>query len=169
MAQKPASELIGRCVWDEFPEAVQTPFFSELHRAMREQKSVKFDNYFKPLDRWFENSVYPSPSGVGVYYRDITERVRTHRALERQTAKLARKNSELEMFAYVASYDLQEPLRMIGAYATLLAKRYSGAIDRNADEYIQFMVGGVDRMNASSRVCSRSAGWKRLRHRCIRT
>jgi PAS domain S-box-containing protein len=146
LAQKPASELIGRCVWDEFPEAVQTPFFSELHRAMREQKPVKFDNYFKPLDRWFENSVYPSPSGVGVYYRDITERVRTHRALESQTAKLARKNSELEMFAYVASHDLQEPLRMIGAYATLLAKRYSGAIDRNADEYIQFMVGGVDRM-----------------------
>ena len=146
LAQKPASELIGRCVWDEFPEAVQTPFFSELHRAMREQTPVEFDNYFAPLDRWFENSVYPSPSGVGVYYRDITERVRTHRALERRTADLARKNSELHMFAYIASHDLQEPLRMIGGYAELIAKRYSGALDREADEFIRFITGGVDRM-----------------------
>ena len=146
LAQKPASELIGRCVWDEFPEAVKTPFFSELHRAMREQTPVEFDNYFAPLGRWFENSVYPSPSGVGVYYRDITERVRTHRALEKRTADLARKNSELHMFAYVASHDLQEPLRMIGGYAALIAKRYSGALDREADEFIRFITGGVDRM-----------------------
>ena len=146
LAQKPASELIGRCVWDEFPEAVKTPFFSELHRAMREQVPVEFDNYFEPLDRWFENSVYPSPSGVGVYYRDITERVRTHRALERRTADLARKNSEVQMFAYIASHDLQEPLRMIASYASLLAKRYSGSLDREADEFIQFIVGGMGRM-----------------------
>jgi signal transduction histidine kinase len=146
LAQKPASELIGRCVWDEFPEAVKTPFYSELHRAMREQTPVEFDNYFAPLGRWFENSVYPSPSGVGVYYRDITERVRIHRALEKRTADLARKNSELHMFAYIASHDLQEPLRMIGGYAALLAKRYSGVIDREADEFIQFMTAGVDRM-----------------------
>jgi len=125
---------------------VKTPFYSELHRAMREQTPVEFDNYFAPLGRWFENSVYPSPSGVGVYYRDITERVRIHRALEKRTADLARKNSELHMFAYIASHDLQEPLRMIGGYAALLAKRYSGVIDREADEFIQFMTAGVDRM-----------------------
>ncbi|HYI96804.1 MAG TPA: PAS domain S-box protein [Bryobacteraceae bacterium] len=146
LARKPASELIGRSVWDEFPDAVRTPFFSELQRSMREQAPVEFVNHFAPLGKWFENTVYPSPFGVSVFYRDITERVRTQRALELRTAELARKNAELETFASVASHDLQEPLRMIGGYAAMLSKRYSGAIDADADEFIRYITQGVSHM-----------------------
>lgn len=146
LALKPASELIGRCVWDEFPEAVHTRFFSELHRAMRDQTPVEFDNYYKPLGKWFENSVYPSPSGVGVFYRDITERVRTQKELERRTAELSRTNAELETFAYAASHDLQEPLRIISGYADLLARRYSHLLPADANEFISFIAEGAERM-----------------------
>jgi PAS domain S-box len=146
LALKPASELIGRCVWDEFPESVSTPFYSELHRAMRDQTPVEFNSYYAPLDKWFENSVYPSPSGVGVYYRDVTDRVRTQLALEKQTAELGVKNAELETFAYVASHDLQEPLRMIGAYTDLLAKRFSHVLDPDAVQFVEFILQGVGRM-----------------------
>ena len=146
LALKPASELIGKCVWDEFPEAVHTAFYTELHRAMREQVPVEFDNYFAPLGKWFQNSVYPSPSGVGVFYRDTTERVRTEIALKRRTAELARKNTELETFASVVSHDLQEPLRMIGGYAGLLAKRYRTSLDGEAGEFLSYISNGVTRM-----------------------
>jgi light-regulated signal transduction histidine kinase (bacteriophytochrome) len=86
------------------------------------------------------------PRGAVAAFHDVTARTRAERDLQHTIEELKRSNIELEQFAYVASHDLQEPLRAMSGMVQLLRQRYHGQLDARADQYIDHAVEAASRM-----------------------
>ncbi|WP_339103230.1 PAS domain S-box protein [Haloterrigena salinisoli] len=132
-------EVLGRKVWETFSDETEGIYRDQFQQAMETQEPVNFEVYAEDLDTWLEYNVYPSESGLSIYFHDITERKEYQRKLEAS-------NERLEQFAYAASHDLQEPLRMVSSYLQLLESRYGDELDDDGEEFIEFAVDGADRM-----------------------
>ena len=85
--QRTREELLGKNLWDEFPEAVGSVFFEQYHKAVYEQVSVVFEEHYLPLNRWFNVHAYPARDGLSVYFQDITDRKRAQEELQRQNRR----------------------------------------------------------------------------------
>ncbi|WP_416668050.1 PAS domain S-box protein [Egbenema bharatensis] len=89
LLQRRREDLLGRVLWDEFPEAIDSPFYQEYHRAVAEQVTVRFEAFYPPLNQWFEVQAYPAREGLSVYFRNINQRKESERTL-RDTLSLQR-------------------------------------------------------------------------------
>jgi signal transduction histidine kinase len=83
-------DLLGRNLWEAIPTAVGTTFEEQYHRAMDSQEAVNFEEYFEPLDTWFEVRAYPSETGITVYFKDVTARREQRVRLEERERVLRR-------------------------------------------------------------------------------
>ncbi len=74
-------EVLGRCIWELYPDTIGTPFEVELRRAVVEQKPSVFEYFYPSRDRWYENRLYPTADGLTIFFAEVTERRRTEEAL----------------------------------------------------------------------------------------
>ncbi len=150
---KRKDEVEGYNLWEVFSTSPDSKSYKKYHYAVETNQVIHFEDYYTPLNKWYEVSAYPSGNGLSVYFKDVTERkvseIRLNKLnedLQKQTRELAVSNAELEQFAYVASHDLQEPLRMVTSFLTQLEKKYAGVLDDKGQKYIDFAVDGAKRM-----------------------
>jgi PAS domain S-box-containing protein len=85
LLQRTSAELLGRSIWEEFPDAVGTTFEAMYRQAAEERRTVQFQAFYSPLETWFEVRAFPAYNGLSVYFRDITEQMRAEDALQHQS------------------------------------------------------------------------------------
>lgn len=83
LTNRDPESFIGKNIWDEFGHNISPAFRKAIYQAMNDQVYVNFEEYSGPYDRWFEDHLYPSPDGVSIFYRDISERKRAEEAIRK--------------------------------------------------------------------------------------
>ncbi|WP_375802030.1 ATP-binding protein [Salinibacter sp.] len=144
-----AEDVVGVRLREAMPKQEEKGFFEDYCEVVESgepvEREVRYDT--DDLDAWFHVMAVKVDDGVAVTYRDITERKEAARAMAAANAKLERRNRALRDFAYIASHDLQEPLRKVRSFSNLVLEDYGDAVDEAGRHYLERMQDAAERMS----------------------
>ncbi len=127
----PREEIVGRNHWEMFPKTLGTVVEENYRRAAREGITIQFEFFYEHWNRWYSIRCYPGANGgLTNYFLDITEAKLAALELQRRNDALQKANRALEEFAYIASHDLQEPIRNILISTELLNEEMGAANEK---------------------------------------
>ncbi|MFX4261557.1 two-component system sensor histidine kinase NtrB [Pelotomaculum propionicicum] len=132
-------ELLGKSIWDEFPEVIYSPLYKYFHRAFLNQASENFEMYCPGCNKWVEVDVNPSKEGVSFYFRDIGER----KQFEKEMYRLDRLNLIGQMAAGIG-HEIRNPLTTVRGFLQLLSGKDNCLQYR---EFFGLMIDELDRAN----------------------
>jgi len=143
--------LLGRSLWELFSPDVSAQRRVVVASVIESGKPDRIVD--RRNGRVYDNTIHPVVNSEGrvtrvaVFSRDITDQTEAEARIARHIAEVQRSNEELEQFAYVASHDLREPLRMISSYLSLIERRHSASLDQDGLQFLDYARDGARRMD----------------------
>jgi PAS domain S-box-containing protein len=130
--QRKRSDLIGENIWEAFPKAVKLKFYEKYSKTMEDGIAVHFEEYFPPLDLWFEAHAYPAEDGISVYFRDITRRKKS----EEEIRKLSMVASKTDNTVIITNA-LRQIEWVNEGFTKLTGYAFDEVIGRNPGHFLQ--------------------------------
>ncbi|PKQ43575.1 PAS domain S-box protein [Confluentibacter flavum] len=145
-------EILGKNLWDVYPDAIGTKFYTSYQKAVRERSIEDFVEYFERADKWFEVTAYPSKNGLSVYFKDVTERKQSdlqiiglNKNLKAHTEELVEANKGLEQFSFIVSHNLRSPVANILGLVELIGDKDYQEEEKNS--FLKALFDNVKRLD----------------------
>lgn len=149
LIDRSAEELVGEHLLDKLPGHETSGLFENYVDVVESGEPIEREVFYDwdGIQGWLRVAATKLNDGLAVTFRDITERKEAAQEMEKTNAELEERNRALREFAYIASHDLQEPLRKITAFADLMREDYEEAVDETGEYYLERMQDAAQRMS----------------------
>jgi PAS domain S-box-containing protein len=142
MAEKvlgmPKNEILNHNLWEIYADSIGSESYKKYHEAIETKQVIRFEDFYPPLNKWYEISAFPSDNGLSVYFKDITERLNHIKAVEEQ-------NKNLKEIAWLQSHVIRAPLaRIMGLIQVLKSSKYNDAERKETLEYLLSSANELD-------------------------
>jgi PAS domain S-box-containing protein len=135
---RPKNEILDHNLWEVYSDSIESESYKKYHQAIETKRVVRFEDYYPPLDRWYEISAFPSDNGLSVYFKDITERLNYIKAIEEQ-------NENLKEISWLQSHVIRAPLaRIMGLIHLIKDPNQDGSEKRKTLDYLLLSANELD-------------------------